>query len=174
MKFNYIFRFNIIILILFLGNSGTLFAQISACTEYSYYELRRAPIGFTCGTSTGYAYTKVYWENAGEAWQGPDNTIWSNFRGLYTNNGTDHDNTVVESEATKACERIGGYLPCLAAFKAGEKYGFREVLPAVGRGQFWASDIRNATWGYTCTPGRTSLSCQESLRSLQSSVICIQ
>ena len=176
MKFKFIFSFNLIILTLLFCALGTVSAQIRPCKAYSYYNLRRAPIGFTCGTSTGYAYTKVEWEKAGEAWQGPDDTIWSDYRGLYTNNGTDDGNTVIESEATNACARIGGYLPSLCLFQRGEEYGFREVLPAVGRGQFWSDviDDDDATWGYTCTLGRTSFSCQQSLRSLKSSVICIQ
>jgi hypothetical protein len=68
----------------------------------------------TYTTNRDVIFTRVEYAKFGLAWKAPNGSIWSADQGKFTNKGKDNDlvnHLVRHSEATDACERIGGSLP---------------------------------------------------------------
>ena len=69
----------------------------------------------TYTTSHGDVFTEVQFAEFGQAWRDPRGNIWSGNIGNYTN-------TITNSAATHACEKIGGRLPSLEEVRALAQY----------------------------------------------------
>lgn len=67
-------------------------------------------VGQTHTTSMGAVFKCVNHKSFGNAWEDPNGTVWSRNLGPFTNSG-EVINGIINSDATRACSIIGGYLP---------------------------------------------------------------
>ena len=139
----------------------------------SRYQIRNAAIGFTCITAKGYQFTKVDWRGESHAWMGPDSVTWSDYRFSYANKGPDNGEIVLDSEAVRECQSIGGSVPSVEDYKRAERYGFREVIDRAS-GTFLTRNIDAQGWGYQAHCG-SNYPCRISRgsRSIGSSLMCV-
>lgn len=68
-------------------------------------------VGTTYRTSVGASFECVRHPGFGPAWKAPHGAVWSATQGDFTNSGTYDGSTIVDSDATRACVRVGGELP---------------------------------------------------------------
>ena len=104
-------------------------AVLASCAD-SVASLPKAPEGFKCKTSAGAIFTRVAQNQFGEAWKGPDGTVW----------GATINGSFKEDEAVDQCTNSSGSLPTQESnFERGEANGIREVLPGLKGQIFWSS-----------------------------------
>jgi hypothetical protein len=91
--------------------SGFVLGSLVALTS------ARADVTYT--TSTGAVFKQVTVEGFGSAWRDPAGKTWSSYQGEFTNTALRPDwfGIVRHSEATLACQKIGGRLPSLHDYR---------------------------------------------------------
>jgi hypothetical protein len=110
-------------------------------------------------TTVGAVFTRVTLAGFGEGWRDPSGRIWSGYQGEFVNEGAIAGNTVVESDATRACSRIGAMLPSsedvfqlvgyldldgTGHFTERAERDFAALFPEqgyLGHGHFWTSTL---------------------------------
>lgn len=129
---------NISLKALSVAGAVLLLWNVSAHAELcSSLNLRAAPVGVKCTTSEGASYERVFREDFGESWMGPDGLVWSDVVGRGS-----------QKDAVEICKNIGGELPSRAEFERGESNDFRKVLPSMEEYSYWSSLVRPGVSGY--------------------------
>lgn len=116
-------------------------------------------------TRSGHVFTRVMNDPFGIAWQAPDGSVWSQYQGLYSNQGNpgsvlneNGDRLMLNSDATKACERIGGKLPLLEEYQTLTDYfmdrdDFLAIFPfPQEKNMFWTANERSGFARYVKLP----------------------
>jgi hypothetical protein len=94
-----------------------------------------APVTYT--TSLGYVFIQVQHKKFGKAWKDPSGIIWSSNQGHYPNltltAGSDQYDTpyttlITDSQATRACAKIDGFLPTVETYAQLSNY-FEKTPP---------------------------------------------
>ena len=109
-------------------------------------------------TKRGFKFIQVEDEKFGLTWKAPDGSVWSQYRGMFSNTGNikppdgnevDHefDYVIIDSPAAQACDKIGGALPRIAQYKVFLEYflntaDYHAIFPAPAKasGIFWSSN----------------------------------
>ena len=101
-------------------------------------------------TQRGQVFKKVPNDSFGVAWMAPDGSVWSQYQGTFSNQGTLASDTgvsvILKSESTEVCANIGGELPSIEQFRTLAKYfedttEFQILFPfPESQNLFWTRD----------------------------------